>query len=160
MSADYALRQLTRDDLGLMRGLLLLFGQVFEQMDTYVHQQPSDAYLSDLLARDHFLAVVAVQDGAVVGGLTVYELRKYEQPRSELYIHDLAVAAAHRRRGIATALIGEVQKIAVVRGAHTVVVQADTAPEDEPAIALYSKLGRMERVLHFDIPVDGGPREI
>nr|WP_281270154.1 hypothetical protein [Halomonas lactosivorans] len=32
-------------------------------------------------------------------------------------------------------------------------VQADTGPEDEAAIALYSKLGLRESVLHFDIPV-------
>ncbi len=35
-------------------------------------------------------------------------------------------------------------------------VQADTGAEDEPAIALYTKLGTREDVLHFDIVVDGG----
>jgi len=34
-------------------------------------------------------------------------------------------------------------------------VQADTGVEDEPAIALYTKLGTREAVLHFDIPVPG-----
>ena len=33
-------------------------------------------------------------------------------------------------------------------------VQADTSIEDEPAIALYSKLGKREDVFHFDIAVD------
>lgn len=33
-------------------------------------------------------------------------------------------------------------------------VQADTAVEDEPAIALYTRLGMREEVLHFDIAVD------
>ena len=32
-------------------------------------------------------------------------------------------------------------------------VQADTGVEDEPAIALYTKLGVREDVLHFDIAV-------
>lgn len=32
-------------------------------------------------------------------------------------------------------------------------VQADTGIEDEPAIALYSKIGSVEEVLHFDIGV-------
>jgi aminoglycoside 3-N-acetyltransferase I len=32
-------------------------------------------------------------------------------------------------------------------------VQADTSIEDEPAIALYTKLGHREEVLHFDIDV-------
>jgi aminoglycoside 3-N-acetyltransferase I len=87
----------------------------------------------------------------VVGGLAAYELRKFEQERSEIYIYDLAVAAAHRRRGIATALIARLTEHAVARGAYVVYVQADYV--DPPAIALYSKLGQREEVLHFDIPV-------
>ena len=80
-------------------------------------------------------------------------MRKFEQERCEIYIYDLAVAEAHRRRGIATALIGALQRIASVRGAHVIFVQADL--EDEPAIRLYTKLGAREDVLHFDIPVPG-----
>lgn len=66
-------------------------------------------------------------------------------------IDDLAVATAHRREGIATALIQELKKIAVARGAYVVFVQADI--EDDAAIALYTKLGAREDVLHFDIAV-------
>jgi aminoglycoside 3-N-acetyltransferase I len=33
-------------------------------------------------------------------------------------------------------------------------VQADMGIEDQPAIALYSKLGKREEVLHFDIAVE------
>ena len=76
---------------------------------------------------------------------------KFEQERSEIYIYDLAVAAPHRRQGIATALIQELQKIAEVRGAYVIFVQADIG--DEPAIALYTKLGIREDVLHFDIGI-------
>jgi aminoglycoside 3-N-acetyltransferase I len=36
-------------------------------------------------------------------------------------------------------------------GAHVIFVQADL--EDAPAIALYTRLGSREDVLHFDIPV-------
>jgi ribosomal protein S18 acetylase RimI-like enzyme len=86
--------------------------------------------------------------------MTTYELRKFEQQRSEIYIYDLAVAVAHRREGIATALIQELKKIAATRGAYVIFVQADTDAVDEPAIALYTKLGTREDVLHFDIAVD------
>lgn len=41
--------------------------------------------------------------------------------------------------------------MAAARGAYVIVVQADHG--DAPAIALYSKLGRREDVLHFDIDV-------
>ena len=83
--------------------------------------------------------------------LAAYELKKFEQERSEIYIYDLAVAAGHRRRGVATALIRELQRIGTERGAYVIFVQAD--PPDAPAVALYSKLGVREDVLHFDIPV-------
>jgi aminoglycoside 3-N-acetyltransferase I len=94
---------------------------------------------------------VALVDGAVVGGLAAYVLEKFEQERSEIYIYDLAVAEHVRRRGIATALIGELRGIAKARGAWVIYVQADRG--DEPAIRLYESLGMREDVLHFDISV-------
>ena len=54
-----------------------------------------------------------------------------------------------RRRGIATALIEELRAIARTSGAWMIFVQADHG--DDPAIALYTKLGTSEDVLHFDI---------
>ncbi|KPP97432.1 MAG: putative acetyltransferase [Marinobacter sp. HL-58] len=99
--------------------------------------------------------LAALEDGQVVGGLAAYALRKFEQERSEIYIYDLAVSVEHRRKGIATSLIQELQTIGADCGAYVIFVQADTGPEDEAAIALYSKLGIRENVLHFDIPVRG-----
>lgn len=128
-----------------------MFGAAFGEADTYTRAQPDDAYLRELLGGKTFLAVAAVRDDAVVGGLAAYELRKFEQARSEIYIYDLAVAAEHRRQGIATALIAKLKEIARARGAYVIFVQADYG--DPPAIALYSKLGAREDVLHFDIAV-------
>jgi len=134
-----------------MEAMLAMFGEAFDEAATYVGNRPSPAYLERLLGRDEFIALAAVSDGAVVGGLAAYELVKFEQERSEIYIYDLAVAAPHRRQGIATALIEALKPIAAARGAHVIFVQADYG--DEAAIALYSRLGRRENVLHFDIPV-------
>lgn len=128
-----------------------MFGAAFGEADTYTRAQPDDAYLRELLGGKTFLAVAAVRDDAVVGGLAAYELRKFEQARSEIYIYDLAVAAEHRRQGIATALIAKLKEIARARGAYVIFMQADYG--DPPAIALYSKLGAREDVLHFDIAV-------
>jgi aminoglycoside 3-N-acetyltransferase I len=64
------------------------------------------------------------------------------------------VASGHRREGIATALIRKLKALTAERGAHVMFVQADSGIEDEPAIALYTKLGKREQVLHFDIAVD------
>ena len=134
--------------------MLTMFGEAFGEPDTYSGARPSPAYLSHLLGRDHFIAVAALDGEAVVGGLAAYVLDKFEQERSEIYSYDLAVAEDHRRRGIATAMIRELQRIAAERGAWVIFVQADHG--DDPAIALYSKLGRREDVLHFDIVVRDG----
>lgn len=153
MSLD--IRHLTPDDVALMEALLTAFGEAFDDMDTYAGNRPGADYLRRLLGGDSFIALAALKDGVVVGGIAAYELRKFEQERSEIYIYDLAVVAAHRRRGIATALIETLKKIAAGRGAYVMFVQADTGIEDEPAIALYTKLGIREDVLHFDIAVKG-----
>ncbi len=146
-----AIKVLGPGDWQSMGGMLAMFGEAFGEPEIYDGARPGEGYLRRLLGSDTFVALTAVKDGAVVGGLAAYELKKFERERSEIYIYDLAVAAAHRRRGIATALIEELKVIAAARGAYVIYVQADLV--DDPAIALYSKLGRREDVLHFDIPV-------
>jgi aminoglycoside 3-N-acetyltransferase I len=136
-----------------MEELLGTFGEAFNEVETYSGNRPNGAYLKRLLGRDHFIALAALKGEQVVGGIAAYELEKFEQQRREIYIYDLAVSAAHRREGIATALINELKKIAASRGVYVIFVQANIG--DEPAIALYSKLGIREDVLHFDIAVRG-----
>ena len=145
------IRELSEADIATMRELLDVFGQAFDEIDTYTSQQPSDTYLRDRLKCDVFIALAAVEDNAVIGGLAAYELKKFESQRSEIYIYDIAVAEQHRRRGIATQLIEKLKIIASRRGAYVIFVQADYS--DPPAIALYSKLGTREDVFHFDIDV-------
>lgn len=151
----HTIHQLTADDLPLMQALLTMFGEAFDDFESYNAKRPSDAYLQRLLAGETFIALAALDGSRVVGGLAAYELHKFEQERSEIYIYDLAVDKDHRREGVATALIKTLQHIAAERGAYVIFVQADTTPDDEPAIALYTKLGVREDVLHFDIAVDG-----
>jgi aminoglycoside 3-N-acetyltransferase I len=148
----FVVRVLTADDINLFRQLLGVMGRAFGEMDTYTSAQPGTGYLRRLLGSDHFIALAALEDGDVVGGLAAYELPKFEQARSEIYLYDLAVAAPRRRQGVATALINELRTIGATRGAHVIFVQAD--PADAPAVALYTTLGAREEVLHFDIGVD------
>ena len=123
-----------------------MFNQAFAEPD---RPRPSDDYMQALLADPKFIALAAIAEGAVIGGIAAYELVKYEAERSEIYIYDLAVAELFRRRGVATALIEALKPIALQRRAWMMFVQADLV--DEPAVALYRKLGREEQVLHFDI---------
>jgi aminoglycoside 3-N-acetyltransferase I len=145
----YDIWELGEGDVRLLRALNAMFAAAFGEADSYDAAPPSEAYLESLLLDAGFIALIARRDGAVIGGLAAYVLRKFERERSEIYLYDLAVAEPFRRRGVATALIGRLQEIAGDRGADVVFVQADRG--DAPAMALYGRLGRREAVVHFDI---------
>jgi aminoglycoside 3-N-acetyltransferase I len=145
----FTIRRLASGDVDLVRGMLAVFGQAFEDEHTYTKAPPDRQYLGKLLGSETVAVLVALQDAEVVGGLVAYELEKLEQQRSEIYIYDLAVAEQHRRKGIATSLIEQIKIIAAERGVYVIFVQADLA--GDPAIQLYTKLGIREDVLHFDI---------
>ena len=149
---DIIIRHLTNEEAELMRSFLRVFGDAFDEVETYCGAQPSSDYLRRLLSNGNFIALAALEQGELVGGLAAYELQKFEQERGEIYIYDLAVSAAHRREGIATALIQALKRIGAQRRIYVIFVQADIG--DEPAIALYTKLGVREEVLHFDIAVN------
>lgn len=149
---DFDIVRLTPTRAELYDRMLDLFAQAFDDVGSYAARRPSHAYTQRLLAREDIFVLVAVTGSAVVGGLVAYELMKFEQERSEVYIYDLAVAQGQRRAGIATALIAALKGLARARGAYVIYVQADYG--DDPAVALYSKIGVREDVMHFDIDVD------
>lgn len=145
----FPMRRLAPSDVEPMRSMLHLFGREFDDIPAYSDNQPGREYLEQLLANRDFIALAAFDRNEVVGGLAAYVLAKFEQERREIYIYDLAVAGTHRRRGIATALIEALKRIAREIGAYVIYVQADHG--DDPAVALYTKLGTREDVMHFDI---------
>ncbi|NBB84179.1 MAG: AAC(3)-I family aminoglycoside N-acetyltransferase [Alphaproteobacteria bacterium] len=155
-AAGASIRRLGPADDGLVPAVTALFAEAFEEPQTYSAAPPGPAWRARLLGDPRVIVLAALDDGAVVGALVAYDLPKLEQERSEIYIYDLAVAAAHRRRGIATALIEETRAIAAACGAWVIYVQADHG--DDPAVALYTKLGQREDVLHFDIAVPAKPK--
>jgi aminoglycoside 3-N-acetyltransferase I len=148
----FTLRRLESADVPFLRQLNALFGRAFAEPATFGDNPPSDGYLRDLLTKEHIAVLVALKGNTVMGGLVAYALDKFEKERREYYIYDLAVDEAHRRQGIATALIQHLSDLAARSGAWVIYVQADYG--DEPAIALYEKLGIREEVMHFDIPVN------
>lgn len=149
---SFSISRLTSANVKEMRELLGVFAETFCDAKTYGSAVPTDDYLMRLLAKDTFIVLTAFHKGSVVGGLAAYQLEKFEQARSEIYIYDLAVTEPFRRIGLATSLIERLRRIGVTCGAHVIFVQADYG--DDPAIALYTKLGTREDVMHFDIAID------
>ncbi len=148
---SYRLLHLRKGQSEILRQLVQMFGEAFEEPETYLSKKTSSEYLEGLLQKSHIIFICAVFEDRVVGGLAAYVLEKFEQERSEVYIYDLAVHSDHRRKGIATGLIGKLKETVKDLNAWVIYVQADR--EDEPAILLYESLGSREDVLHFDIPV-------
>ena len=148
----YSFKRLTGSDVPLLKELLGVFGEAFEEPETYQGRVPDDGYLGSLLAQEHFIVLVAQSGESTVGGLVAYVLDKFEQQRREIYIYDLAVLKDHRRHGVATALIRQLRQIGKESGAYVIFVQADRG--DIGAIKLYQSLGRREDVYHFDIGVE------
>lgn len=149
---NVAIRSLGSGDDIQFQGMLDLFSDVFDDARHYSSARPARQYREALLARDDIFMLVALADQTIVGALVAYELRKFEQERSEFYIYDLAVSERWRRRGIATALIDNLKVTARKKGGWVIYVQADYG--DEPATAFYTKLGTREDVMHFDLSVD------
>jgi len=85
-----------------------------------------------------FQAYVAEQDLAVIAMVTVSERYYTGWAGSSLYIQDLFVAPAHRRRGVAGALVARVAARAVERGCPFVEL---TVRDDNPARKLYRRTG-------------------
>ena len=146
------IRRLAPGDDRHFSEMLNLFAEAFDDPEHYSSARPTVDYQRALLARDDLVVLVASAGQEVVGALVAYELTKFEQERSEFYIYDLAVAQKWRRRGVATAMISDLRAIAKSNGGWGVYVQADYG--DEPAVALYTKLGTREDVMHFDISLD------
>lgn len=142
-------QRLGESDTGLMRAMLRVFAEAFDDWDAYQSTVPGREYLARLLARQDFIALAAMADNEVVGGLVAYVLEKFEQERKEIYIYDLAVAEGCRRRGIARRLLDTLRAMAGECGACGIYVQADKS--DEAAILLYEGVGVKREVFHFDI---------
>jgi aminoglycoside 3-N-acetyltransferase I len=149
---DYSIRRLSKNDLDTMRSLNVLFGDVFKDPESYHDHKPSDDYLRDFLDDERNIAVVALQDDKVVGGLVAYILDKFEKQRREVYLYDLAVSTEHQRKGVGRQLLDELKIIARELGAYVVFVQAD---EGDEAIAFYESLAPSEnlRTRNFDFDV-------
>ena len=150
--AKYHIKQVLPGEVDLVYELLSLFADVFDENETYRHNQPDRDYLIRHLENDSFLVVVALFGSKVVGGLTVFELTKFEQERKELFIYDLAVHENHRRRGVATSMIDKVKSLASERGSYMVFIQSEA--EDEPSSMTYRQFSDPLKVFHFEFRPD------
>jgi aminoglycoside 3-N-acetyltransferase I len=92
-----------------------------------------------LLADEHTIVLAAFQGKQPIGFVYGYELLRMDGAPSMLFVYELDVDEAYRRRGIATSLMTELVEIARSRGIAEGFVL--TEPENAAANTLYESLG-------------------
>src|SRR5215203_550557 len=134
MPDDLKIKKLRSDEAKLAKELFTFF-----QIDDGVENptQASEEYLTKLLERPDFHVVVAIDNGVVIGGLTAYELLKYKSETTEMFLYEINVAATHRRKGVASALIEFLKETCAEKNIKSMFVLAEA--DNLPAVRLYEK---------------------
>jgi len=142
---NFEIKQLAKDDVSAFTSLINLFNVVFEEENPSIG---SEANLLRLLSNKQFVAIVALAENEVVGGLTAYELPMYYADRSEIFLYDLAVKPEYQRMGIGKGLIQSLEEHCIKHGIKEFFVMAHE--EDEHAIEFYHATGgQSEKVVNF-----------
>ena len=119
--------------------------------DETVERDQAARYLAD--ERHHLVAAYA--DGEPAGVVTATEILRPDKP-PELFLNELAVIPAFRRRGVASSLLAEVKRLAAQRGCVSVWVLTDE--DNEGGMATYRAAGgrRLEgQTVMFEIDPAG-----
>jgi aminoglycoside 3-N-acetyltransferase I len=100
-SKPFQVKWLARADLHTFKSMIHMFSVVFEEEPSL----GSDAHLIKLLQSTSFLAIAAVSEHEVLGGLTAYELPMVYADGSEIILYDMAVRPEYQRMGVGKALL-------------------------------------------------------
>jgi aminoglycoside 3-N-acetyltransferase I len=140
----FHIRRLTNEDLAEFQGLVHLFNLVFEEESKIA----SETHLRKLLSSESFIALAALRDDQVLGGLTAYELPLYYSDSSEVFLYDLAVKPDMQRMGIGKKLIESLKAHCTQNEIKGFFVMAHE--EDRHAVEFYHATGgKSESVVNF-----------
>lgn len=87
------------------------------------------------------LFLVAFDDDEPIGFVLAYELLRRHGDPSQLYVYEVEVAEGHRRCGVGSALMAEVERFARERGIRRAFLHSE--PDNDAAAMLYRRAGGM-----------------
>jgi len=142
--SSFQIKRLTKEHLADFHALVNVFNMVFEAESKI----GSETHLLKLLSSKNFIALAALTENEVVGGLTAYELPMYYSDSSEIFVYDLAVNPEYQRMGIGKRLIRSLKSHCIKHGIKEFFVMAHE--EDKHAIEFYRATGgKSEKVVNF-----------
>lgn len=95
--------------------------------------------VAELAARPHAFSILAFDGAQAVGLVNCIEGFSTFRCKPLVNVHDVAVMASHRGRGIAEAMLREAERIARERGA--VKMTLEVLSGNAPAMRLYQRIG-------------------
>src|SRR5437667_3747871 len=115
-------------------------------------------YMADALARGHFVRLASAPDGSAVGFVEASQRVDYVNGTSTspvAFLEGLYVEPTARRKGLARALVAEVERWATAKGCSE--LASDSPIESVMAHAAHEALGfeETERVVYFRRAVHG-----
>lgn len=106
---DLEIKKLDSFEISLAKELIEMFG-FDDETEHFVFS--SDEYIGQMLAREDFHVIVALDEGKLIGGLTAYEIKMFKRETTEMFLYEIEVAETHRQTGIGKALIEFLKKSA------------------------------------------------
>jgi aminoglycoside 3-N-acetyltransferase I len=140
---SYRIARLVAGDDAVARRVFSTMAEVFDED----HEDLSEGYVAQLLARHEFWVLAATLDEEVVGGLTAHTLPMTRSESREIFIYDIAVLVEHQRRGVGRLLMSHLTRLASDAGIHDLFVPADD--EDAHALDFYRALGGVASPVTF-----------
>ena len=92
----------------------------------------------ELIKRPHAFSIFGLCDGQPVGLINAFEGFSSFAAAPLIYIHDVTVEPAHRGQGVAVAMLQEVERIALERGACKMTLEVLSR---NPAARVYERFG-------------------
>ena len=103
-------------------------------------EPPRPEWIATFLASSgHHLLLAFTEPDQVAAGFISGVETTHPDKGTEMFVYELGVAEANRRRGIATLLLGALEQIARANGCFGMWVA--TEPDNEAAIATYRSVG-------------------
>jgi GNAT superfamily N-acetyltransferase len=133
-----AIRFATPDDAATLHAFITALA-VYEREPDAVRVTPGELRAQLAAARPPFECLLAEEDGVARGFALFFPTYSTWRGRPGMWLEDLFVAEAHRRRGIGRALLGRLARLAVERGWAR--LEWSVLDWNAPALAFYRTLG-------------------